>query len=216
MRMPKNIGWKLGALVTAALLWIAVAVTPTVVASHSAPILYRNLSPDLMVTGDSPDTVHVELRGTAADLTAAALADTVAVFDLAGVKSPGERTFTMSDTNLSLPPGVTFLRAVPSQFRLRFARLTNKNVPVEIQFSGTLPPGYRLTGKSVSPETLRIAGPENRIAAVRQVETDAIDLTGLTESGDFRVDAFAADTQVRFESPSLVTVKLTIERTGKQ
>jgi YbbR domain-containing protein len=215
MTMPKNIGWKLGSLCAAILLWLAVSVTPDVVTSHSAPVLYRNLIPDLMMTGDSPETIHVELRGTAGVLTAAALADAVAVFDLSGVKSPGERTFTISDTNLTLPPGVTFLRAVPSQFRLRFARLVTIEVPVEIQFTGSLPDGYRLTTRSVSPPTLRIAGSETRVSTVSKVETDSIDLSRLTQSGEFRVDAFAAEPQVRFESPSSVIVKLSIEPSGK-
>ncbi len=213
--MPKNIAWKLGSLAVAVLLWMAVEVTPNVVTNHSAPILYRNLASDLMVTGDSPEAIHVELRGTAGQLTSSALADTVAVFDLSTVKAPGERTFTISDANLNLPPGVTFLRAVPSQFRVRIARMMAKEVPVQIQFSGALPSGYRISSQSVLPAALRIVGSENRISATTKVETDAIDLTGLTQPAEFHVDAFAADPQVRFESPSSVTVKLSIEKSEK-
>ena len=215
MRMPKNIGWKLGSLGAAVLLWLAVSVTPDTVTNHSAPVLYHNMAGDLMVTGDAPETIQVELRGTAGQLTASALAGTVAVFDLSGVKSPGERTITISDSNLNLPPGVTFLRAVPSQFRLRIARLVRKDVPVEIRFSGALPAGYRLTNQSVSPMTLRIAGSEARVGAIAKVETDAIDLSRVTQSGEFRVEAFADDPQVRFESSTAVTVKLSIQHTGR-
>jgi len=214
MRMPNNIGWKLGSLLAAILLWLGVSAVPEAVANHSAPVLYRNLAGGLMVAGDSPETIRVELRGTTRQLTAAALADTVAVFDLAGVKSPGDRTLTISETNLDLPPGVTFLRAVPSQFRLRFVRMAAKEVPVEIQFAGSLPAVYRLTRQNISPERLRIAGSEVRIAAVSSVQTDPIDLSGLTGSGDYGVDAFVADPQVHFESSPKVTVKLAIERTG--
>ena len=210
--MPKNIGWKLGSLLAAILLWLAVSVTPNVVTNHTAPILYRNLSPDLMVTGDSPETIRIELRGTARELTSAALADAVAVLDLAGIGAPGERTFTISDSDLRLPPGVTFLRAVPSQFRLRFARLAAKEVPVEIRFSGSLPSGYKLASQGVEPDRLRIAGAEGRIAAVTAVQTDTIDLSHATEGGEFRVDAFVADPQVHFESSSKVVVKLQVER----
>ncbi len=214
MRMPNNIGWKLGSLLAAILLWLGVSAAPEVVANHSAPVLYRNLASELMIAGDSPETVRIELRGTTRQLRAAVLADTAAVFDLSAVKSAGDRTFTISETNLNLPPGVTFLRAEPSQFRLRFVRMAAKEVPVEIRFSGSPPAGYRLTGQSVSPDRLRIAGSEIRIAAVSSVQTDPIDLSGLTGSGDYGVDAFVADPQVHFESSPKVTVKLAIERTG--
>ena len=58
-----------------------------------------------MVTGNSPENVHLELRGTAGRLTAASLAETVVLFDLANVEVAEDRTFTISESNLNLPPG---------------------------------------------------------------------------------------------------------------
>ena len=78
-----------------------------------------------------------------------------------------------------------------------------------------MPAGYRLADKSVSPTALRIAGSETRVGAVAKVETDAIDVSHLRESGEFRVNAFAADPQVRLESSPAVTVKLSIEQTNE-
>jgi len=148
---PKNLGWKLGSLLLAILLWLAFSATPDIVTTHTAPILYRNLAPSLLVTGDAPENIHVELRGPAGQLTAASLAETVVLFDLASVSGPGERTFTISDANLNLPRNVMFLRAVPSQLRLRFARLLTRDVPVQIRFSGALPPGRQLVSKTSTP-----------------------------------------------------------------
>src|SRR5579862_2685990 len=156
MRMPKNIGWKLASLFLAVLVWLAFSSTPDVVTTYTAPIVYRNLADGWMVTGNSPESVHLELRGTAGRLTAASLSEAVVLFDLANVKTTEDRTFTISESNLNLPPGVTFLRAVPSQLRLRLARLAAKEVPVVVQYSGSLPAGYRLTGESISPERLSI------------------------------------------------------------
>jgi YbbR-like protein len=215
VRMPKNLGWKLASLLLAVLVWLAFSSTPDVVTNYTAPIVYRNLASGWMVTGNSPESVHLELRGPSGRLTAASLAETVVLFDLANVKTTEDRTFTIAESNLSLPPGVKFLRAVPSQLRLRLARLAAKEVPVEVQFSGSLPAGYRLAGQSVSPDRLSIAGSETRVLTVTQVQTDPIDLRSLTQSGEHRVDAFVDDPQVRFESSPVVTVKLTIERIGK-
>ena len=213
--MPKNLGWKLASLLLAVLVWLAFSSTPDVVTNYTAPIVYRNLAPDWMVTGNSPENVHLELRGPPGRLTVASLAETVVLFDLANVKTTEDRTFTISGSNLNLPPGVTFLRAVPSQLRLRLTRLAAKEVPVEVQFSGSLPAGYRLAGQSVSPDRLSIAGSETRVLTVTQVQTDPIDLRNLTQSGEYRVDAFVDDPQVRFESPPVVIVHLNIERIGK-
>jgi diadenylate cyclase len=215
MGIAKNLGWKLLSLVLAGLLWFAFSSAPLVVTTHTAPIVYNNLANGWMVAGNSPETVHLELRGPAGRLTVASLAETVVRFDLANAGATDDRTFTISESNLNLPPGVTFLRAVPSQLRLRLARLSQKVVPVEVRFSGVLPAGYQLTGQSVSPEQLSIAGSDTRVTSVTQVQTDPIDLRSLTQSGDQRVDAFVDDPQVHFESPPQVIVHLTIERTGK-
>jgi hypothetical protein len=215
MGITKNLGWKLLSLVLAGLLWFAFSSAPLVVTTHTAPIVYDNLANGWMVTGNSPETVHLELRGPPGRLTVASLAETVVRLDLASAGSNADRTFTISESNLNLPPGVTFLRAVPSQLRLRLARLAQKEVPVEVRFSGALPAGYQLAGQSVSPGQLRIGGSETRVASVTQVETDPIDLHSLTQTADYRVDAFVDDPQVHFESPPQVTVHLIVERTGK-
>jgi len=215
MRMPKNLVWKLVSLLLAILVWLAYTSTPDVVTTYTAPIVYRNLATGWMVTGNSPENVHLELRGTPARLTPASLADAVVLFDLGNVNTTQERTFTIAESNLNLPPGVAFLRAVPSQLRLRLARMAAKEVPVEIQLSGSLPSGYRIREQSVSPDRLRVAGPEARVSTVSQVQTDPIELRTLSQSGEHRVDAFVDDPQVHFESSPAVTVKLTIERIGK-
>ena len=215
MGIVKNLGWKLGSLLLAVLLWLAFSSAPLVVTTHTAPIVYSNMANGWMVAGNSPETVHLELRGPAGRLTVASLAETVVRFDLANAASAEDRTFTISESNLNLPPGVAFLRAVPSQLRLHLARLAQKEVPVEVRLSGSLPAGYQLTGHSVSPERLSIAGSETRVMTIAQVQTDPVDLSKLMQSGDHRVDAFVDDPQVHFESPPQVTVHLTIERTGK-
>ncbi len=212
--LPRNLGWKIAALGLSVLLWVAMSAEPGLVTARAVPILYRNLAPQFLVTGDVPETVRVEIRGSAPQLSSSSLADTVALFDLSVIDSAGERTFTISNDNLNLPRGVTFLRAMPSQLRLRIARLAAKDVPVEVRTTGAVAPGYRLVSSTVAPALLRIAGSDGRVAAISSVETDAIDVNGLTQSAERRVNAFIADPQVRFESTPIVMVKLSIERTG--
>jgi YbbR domain-containing protein len=213
-RAPRNLGWKIAALALSVLLWIALSAEPDIVTARAVPILYRNLSSKFLVAGDVPESVRVEIRGSASQLSSASLADTVALFDLSVIDAAGERTLTISPDNLNLPRGVTFLRAMPSQLRLRISRLASKDVPVQVRVSGVAAPGYRLVSATAAPVMLRIAGSEARVAAITSVETDPVDVDGLSQSAERRVNAFVADPQVRFESTPIVAVKLAIERTG--
>ncbi|MGH9664873.1 MAG: CdaR family protein, partial [Bryobacteraceae bacterium] len=180
--------------------------------SQSAPIFYTHLPKDLEIGSEVPDRVHLEIRGPARKLTPESLAETSVRIDLASIQHPGEQTFTISTTNVHLPDGVTFLRAVPSQLRLRFDQHASREVPVDVRFAGPPPPGYRVARTEVQPPTLKIGGPEVRVRGIQLVQTDAIDVGRLFGEAQFHVNTYAADPQVRFESPPVVTVKVWMEK----
>jgi YbbR domain-containing protein len=210
--ITRNFGWKLGSLTLAVLLWFAILGEPELVTTHTAPILYKSLPQGLLIGSDALDQVRVELRGPSGKLSVERLAEMAVLLDLSDVKGPGERTFTLSDADFHLPQGVTFMRSVPSQLRVRFSKLVSREVPVNIRIYAPPPAGYRIAGQQAVPETLRIAGPEGRVVTVAGAETDAIDLSAVTTSREIKVNAFVSDPQVRFEVSPVVTVKLTIEK----
>jgi YbbR-like protein len=212
--LTHNFGWKVGSLMLAVLLWFAIVGEPEVATTRAVPILYKNLHKDLLLGSDVLDSVRLELRGPASRLTTAALADLAVQLDLGNVADPGERTFTLSDADLHLPEGVAFLRAIPSQLRLRFARRAARDVPVEVRIFKEPPEGYAVIAHDAVPPMLRIAGPEGRVTNISSAATDGIDLSGITQSGDFRVNVFVADPQVWLESNPMVTVHVTIEKRG--
>jgi hypothetical protein len=213
--ITRNFGWKVGSLALSVLLWFAILGEPELVTTHTAPILYKGLPQGLLIGIDALDQVRVELRGPSGKLSPDRLAEIAVLLDLSGVKGPGERTFTLADGDFHLPQGVTFLRAVPSQLRVRFSMLMSREVPVDIRIYAPPPAGYRIVSQVATPDKLRIAGPQGRVSSVTNAETDAIDLSGFTASTEIKVNAFISDPQVRFEGSPVVTVKLTIEKTGQ-
>jgi YbbR domain-containing protein len=210
--ITRNLGWKLGSLLLAVLLWLAILGEPELVTTHTAPILYKSLPTGLLIGSDALDQVRVELRGPSGKLSADRLAEMAVLLDLSDVKGPGERTFTLADADFHLPQGVTFLRAVPSQLRMRFSRLLSRDVPVNIRIYAPPPAGYHIVRQEAVPDRMRIAGPEGRVTSVTSAETDALDLSGIKANAEIKVNAFISDPQVRFEGSPLVTVKLTIEK----
>jgi hypothetical protein len=213
--LTHNFWWKLGSLAMSIMLWLAILGEPELVTTHAVPILYRNLKSELLIGADALDLVRVELRGPSSRLTSSALSDLAVLLDLSAVTAPGERTFTVSDGDFHLPKGVTFLRAIPSQIRLRFARRKMKQIPVEVRFASPPPKDYQVTGHQVIPATLQIAGPEHRVDEIANAETDAIDLSSVTQTSDIRVNTFVADPQVWLESQPFVTVRVMVEKTKK-
>lgn len=211
-RLGQNLGWKLLSLAIAAALWLAVVREPELVTSHSAPIFYKNPPKNLEIGSDVPDRVFLEIRGPSAKLTPQSMENTAVVLDLSSVQSPGERTFTVAQPSLTLPRGVSFLRAVPSQLRLRFDPVLSKEVAVQVRIASPQPQGYRVVRQEVHPEKLKIAGPENRVRALDSAQTDPIDLSAVVSRAEFRVHAYLTDPQVRFDSAPMVTVAVTVRK----
>lgn len=207
-----NLHWKLLSIAIAFGLWYIVVGEPELVTSQSVPVFYKNLPPDLEIGSDVPDRVHLELRGPASKLRPSQLAETAVMLDLSAVNIAGERTYTVNQASMNLPNGVTFLRAVPSQLRLRFDRIANKSVEIEVRKSAPPPAGYRIVSQEVFPPRLKITGPESHVLQVESAQTDPVDLSGVLSRADFHVQAYVSDPQVRFEASPVVTVRIRVAK----
>lgn len=209
--VPKYLGWKLGSLALAFLMWVVMSLGPEDVTTHVAPVIYQNLPPGYMIADTPPDAVRIELRGPASELTPTALDPLAVTVDLANTANPPERTLTVSTSDLHLSRGVTFLRAVPSQLQIRLARVASKVVRVTPRFAGEVPAGYRVESTRVFPQSLQISGTEGRVAGVKEVKTETIDLSQAIHNGEFHVNAFIDDPQVHFTASPAVTVKVLLK-----
>jgi len=101
------------------------------------------------------------------------------------------------------------VRAIPTQLRFRFERRIFRDVPVEGRLS---PPhdGYVATFQ-VSPAKLTVTGPASSVLRTRGVVTDPIDISGVISRGQFRVNTYLVEPQVRFQSSSQVTVQVVVK-----
>ncbi len=183
---------------------------PEVATSLSVPIEFKNIPDDLDIGGNLPDRVRLEVRGPSGRLTRDNLADAAVVLDLSDAH-PGQRTYTIRTSNVSLPFGVDFYRAVPSQVTLRFDQLSTRTVPIRA-VSVNIPDGYRVVAAMVDPAAVRIRGPQERVNNVSKVMTDPVDLTGVVSQKEFHTRINLGDPQIRLESPADVTVKVTPRR----
>jgi YbbR domain-containing protein len=126
--------------------------------------------------------------------------------------APGERTFTVGDGAVKLPRGVRLVRAVPSQVRFDLERRAEATVPVTVRIAGEGHDGYYVASQHVQPVRLAIAGPASHVARVTHATTDAVDVSQVVGTSEFRVNCFLSDSYVRFQSSPQVEVTITMKK----
>ena len=209
--LTRNIGWKLLSLAAAVLLWISVSSEPELATVRSVSVEYKNIPDDLEISSRIDDTVDLELRGPSGRLRDLRETRPAVVLDFAAVHEPGERTFTIDRSNAIVPTGIQLVRAIPAQLRFTFEHRMSREVPVKVRLSAAHP-GYGVATVAVVPSKLTIIGPESKVQHTDAVVTDLVDITGVISSKEFHVNTYLDEPQVRFQSPSQVTVRVNVKK----
>ena len=164
-------------------LWYAVTTqrAPATKRLHDVPLEF--LLPDNVDIGNDPlDRVDVMLEGSQDKLAVLTARDLVAQVDVTTLL-PGDRNPRLTEKNVSmeLPEGVRILEITPSSLTLHLEPVVLEEVPVEARFEGEQPAGFVRGAVVVTPERIRVRGPQSHVVAVRRAYTETISLTGRRE-----------------------------------
>lgn len=214
--LTRNAGWKLLAIVVAFFFWLSVASEPELATIVSVPVEYRNYPQDLDISSTIASTIRVEARGPARQLRGLSDVKVAAVVDFASVQGPGERTFTLTAADLNLPRGIDLMRTVPAQLRFRFENRMTRMLPVEVSFSGSLPPGFSVGDRDVEPERLEVRGPESHMLNAKELISDPFDLSSITadhvmENPEQLLAVFAPDPELHILGKPQVKVRIHVQ-----
>lgn len=108
---------KLAALVLSLALWLFVMTSEKAELVLSAPVEFDEIPAGLVVAGERPESVDVQLHGLRAVLARLGRDEVRARVSLAGV-SPGEVVVRLVPDQIAAPTGITVLRVSPSRLRL--------------------------------------------------------------------------------------------------
>ncbi len=111
---------KLVALGISLLLWNTYTTEPIVEVGYQVPLEFRNIPPDLEISGDVPAQVHVRVRGRSGLLRRLTPADLDISVDLANARA-GETLFRLTLDQVAVPYGAAVVRISPSQVRVILA-----------------------------------------------------------------------------------------------
>lgn len=113
------------------------------------------------------------------------------------------------DVNRNKVAGVSF-----SQDTVQVTIRVNegKTVPINVVTEGKLPDGLRLINTEVKEKSIDISGPDGVLSNISEIDTEAIDLSKITEDTSIEVGVIIPEGAVN-ESSKTVTVDISLERT---
>ena len=112
---------KLLALAFAAGLWVFVMTSEKTNLVVSLPLELDPVPPGLVVTGEKPESVEVQLHGLRSALSRVSPDSLRVRVNLAGAR-PGDLLISLGPEQIVVPPGVSVLRVNPSVVRVALAR----------------------------------------------------------------------------------------------
>jgi YbbR domain-containing protein len=199
-----NFWWRLLALAIAVTIWAVVASEPESSTFTTVPIEYRNLPHDLEMSSAPVESVTLELRGPAGELSGLRESRSPSVvLDMSDITA-GAHRFRVDGDNVRLARGVHLERAIPPEVRLEFEPRLERSIPVQVRFAGETPAHYQ-----VNPDHLTVVGPARRVQSVGSAITDRVDVSSLRAGSALHVHAFVDDPYIRFQSSPDVTVTVT-------
>jgi uncharacterized protein (TIGR00159 family) len=118
-----NLGLKLAAVGLAGVIWgMSFLASGTTIRTVSVPIEFSNVPSGMEVTGQSVDTLEIQVRGSPWIMDSVSLGRLVGRFDL-GDSRPGWHTLRLQPESLDLPPGIAVDRVTPGTIRVEVALL---------------------------------------------------------------------------------------------
>jgi len=214
-QLSENWILKLLSLIFALVLWFFVMGERRQEIGFSVPLKLENIPQTLMVANEVPNLVDVRISGPRTLLMNLSPQDISISVDLKDLK-PGLTSFKRLDEKLNIPSALKVTRLSPSFVDVKLERIKEKQVPVVISVEGEPAAGFRLVETKLSPAKVVVVGAEGELKDIREVPTEAVSLTDVTESFSLMVPLNFQGKYSRLKEQEAIEVQVTIEAAPEQ
>jgi YbbR domain-containing protein len=204
---------KLLSVLLAVLLWGFVVGGERADMVVPVPVEFLGVRPGLELTAESADTVNVHVRGLRAQLTRLK-PESLRAKVLLDEARPGETSVRLLPEHVRVPAGVNVVRITPARVRIVLEAVETARVKVVPRLTGSPPPGFLVKEVSVSPSEVQVRGARSELQSLDQVETEALDVSGLRGPVTRSLSLTEPGGSVRLGSERSVEVKVEIVGRG--
>ncbi len=206
-RIFNNWQAKLGSILLAILFYVNLQNSKILVKEINIPIEYPKLGGSLTVSKASDKTFPVKVEGVReyVNYYSQFLKAHVSASDL----KPGENSVSLY--RISGAPAGLRITKLKDKVKVIVESNSGKFLPIDVKFTGDLPPNYVKTGPFVSPSVIHVSGPPGVLDDLGKISFPPISLKDKTESFTIKhkLPDFPASVKVR-DNVKEVTIRVNI------
>jgi YbbR domain-containing protein len=186
--LTNNAGLKIASLALATAVWFFVrSVTSDSRVIEGVPLEFK-VRPGFAILQESDSTLKVTVRGTREDVRPVSRQDLSASVELTHDERTGEIAIKLTPRLVRHSRRVQVTEIEPSEVTVKIDQLLERELPVQPQFAGELPPGVAIERVLTNPDVVRLKGPKTLLDSLSGAATLPIDLTGRRTSFRERVE----------------------------
>jgi YbbR domain-containing protein len=183
---PKDWTLRFISLALAVLLWYFVGGDDTVDKNVQVPVEVINLPRDLVISNQFKREIEVTISGPRSLVLKIEKGDITRQVDLTHAV-PGTMVIKNEPHMIPVSRGMKVLRIQPDSIIFSLDKLIQKQLGVKPVTKGELAPHYILQDIVMKPATISITGPQAVLAQLDVLQTQVIDISGMSQSGQLQV-----------------------------
>jgi diadenylate cyclase len=183
--------------------------------SMNVPIEYMNRNPGMELLESSINTVNLSMSG-AGPLIKSIKPDQVKVRIDLDKSVIGLNSYTITQENITLPPGVLLKKVDPNVIDVTLDVPVKKKLPVQVDWIGKLSPDLILEEIKMNPKQISVVGGSKILEQISTIYTERVTLDGLKESGEMviKLALNPASLKVDSDSKDKLVLSYTIRKRG--
>jgi uncharacterized protein (TIGR00159 family) len=189
-------------------MWFSISKGLDTLITLEIPLEYTKHDPEFEIVDTSVNTVRLQLGGSGA-LIKSVRPDQVQVRIDLGNAVIGSNIFSITQENISLPPGIFLSKVAPPVVEVTIDKTITKELPVQVDWVGKLPENIILSQLKIEPEKVEVIGGKRILGNISTLYTEKVPLDNIDRTGTITVHLALNPASLKIASGSKDRIKLT-------
>jgi DNA integrity scanning protein DisA with diadenylate cyclase activity len=167
-------------------IWFSLTKGLDTVVTLEIPVEYMDRDPKMELFDTSVNSVHLDLRGSVALIKSIRPEQIKVRLDLSQ-STVGVNTFSIGEDDITLPPGISLKRVVPSFVEVTLDVPVERELSVQVDWVGKLPENLILLAADLDPERVAVLGGGRILESIQTIYTEKVRVDSLEKPGAINV-----------------------------